>query len=453
MMRYIKYIGFTSLVAGSLLISGCEEELDLSPTDKLPAENVLNTGANVEKVLLGAYDALSGGDLFGGNTMRDSELLGSDGELQFSGTFGAPSEIWRKEMTTTNREATERWFSSYFVINSANIVFDNLDLIDEENQERVQGEALFLRGLAYFELAKFYGKPYSAGNTTQNLAVPLVTEPIYEFSDIVYPERATVEAVYAQAIADLQQAEALLPPSNGVYANQVAAAAVLSRIYLQMQDYENARDAANRGLEYAEGVFSLVPVYANAFNNTTNSTEDVFAIQVTTQDGANNMQLFFAPAQFGGRGDIEIQDRHLSQYEEGDERLDLFYADPSTGEIRTGKWVDQFANVIVIRLAELYLTRAEANARLGTAVGATPAEDLNLIRTRVGLAPIEAPTVDDIIRERFLELAFEGHRIHDLKRLQLSADGFAYDANELVFPIPQREIDANENLQQNEGYF
>ena len=76
-----------------------------------------------------------------------------------------------------------------------------------------------------------------------------------------------------------------------------------------------------------------------------------------------------------------------------------------------------------------------------------------MIRKRAGLDPIESPTVDDIIRERFLELAFEGHRIHDLKRLQMSADGFAFDAPELVFPIPQREIDANESLTQNEGYF
>lgn len=452
-MKYIKYIGIASLLASSLLIGGCTEELDLSPTDKLPAEAVLTSGANVEKVLLGAYDALSTGSLFGGNTLRDSELLGSDGELQFSGTFGAPSEIWRKELTTTNGDVAQRWIRSYFLINSVNIVLDKIDLIDEANQERVRGEALFLRGLAYFELAKYFGKPYSAGNTATNLAVPIITEPTYEFSDIEYPERATVEAVYTQALNDLQQAEELLPAANGIYANKVAAATILSRIYLQMQNYEKARDAANRGLEYAEGVFSLVPVYANAFNNTTNTVEDVLAIQVTTQDGANNMQLFFAPAQFGGRGDIEIQNRHLEQYEEGDKRLELFYADPSTGETRTGKWVDQFANVTLIRLAELYLTRAEANARLGTEVGATPAEDLNRIRKRAGLDPIESPTVDDIIRERFLELAFEGHRIHDLKRLQMSADGFAFDAPELVFPIPQREIDANESLTQNEGYF
>ena len=452
-MKFIKHIGYTSLILSSLVVGGCTDELDLSPTDKLPAEAALSTGANIEKVLLGAYDALSDSDLFGGNALRDSELLGSDGDLQFSGTFGAPSEIWRKELTTTNRDVAQRWISSYFLINSTNIILDKIELVDEAQQDRVRGEALFLRGLAYFELAKYFGKPYSAGNTSTNLAVPIITEPTYAFSDIVYPERATVEAVYAQAVSDLQQAEELLPAINGIYANKVAAATVLSRAYLQMEDYVSARDAANRGIEYATGKFRLVSDYANAFNNTTNSAEDVFALQVTTQDGSNNMQLFFAPSQFGGRGDIEIQNQHLGQYEEGDERLALFYQDPSTGEIRTGKFVDQFANVTLIRLAELYLTRAEANARLGTEVGATPAEDLNLIRTRVGLEPIENPTVQDIIRERFLELAFEGQRIHDFKRLKMSADGFAYDAPELVFPIPQREIDANEKLTQNEGYF
>ncbi|WP_224999896.1 RagB/SusD family nutrient uptake outer membrane protein [Cesiribacter sp. SM1] len=452
-MKYIKYIGFTSLIAGSLLVGSCTDELDLSPTDKLPAESALNTGENIERILLGAYDALSDGDLFGGNALRDSELLGSDGDLQFSGTYGEPAEVWRKELVTSNSDVAERWYSSYYVINATNIVLDNLELVDEEEQGRVQGEALFLRGLAYFELVKYFGKPYSAGNTTTNLAVPIITEPTYEFGDITYPERQTVEAVYARVLEDLQQAEDLLPTSNGVYANKTAAAAILSRAYLQMLNYEGARDAANRGLAYAQGVFSLVPVYENAFNNTTNSSEDVLSTQVTTQDGVNNMQLFFASTRFGGRGDIEIQNQHLSEYEEGDERLALFYSDPVTGESRTGKWVDQYANVNLIRLAELYLTRAEANARLGTEVGASPADDVNLIRERAGLDPIDNPTVDDIVRERFLELAFEGQRVHDMKRLQWDIDGFEYDAFELIFPIPQREIDANESLRQNEGYF
>ena len=102
----------------------------------------------------------------------------------------------------------------------------------------------------------------------------------------------------------------------------------------------------------------------------------------------------------------------------------------------------------------MYLTRAECNFRLGTNIGATPAEDINdVIRDRVGQAAIPV-TLDNILLERRLELAHEGQRIHDVKRLKGSIDGFAYDANKLVFPIPIREINAvgPDILKQNDGY-
>jgi len=107
-----------------------------------------------------------------------------------------------------------------------------------------------------------------------------------------------------------------------------------------------------------------------------------------------------------------------------------------------------------VRLAEMYLTRAEANLRTGASVGATPASDLNLVRARAGLSPLPAATltVAAILRDRNLELAFEGHRIHDLKCTRSDVAGLAFSSPKLVFPIPQREMDANTNLVQNPGY-
>ena len=118
----------------------------------------------------------------------------------------------------------------------------------------------------------------------------------------------------------------------------------------------------------------------------------------------------------------------------------------------TGKFNDQFANISVIRLAEMYLIRAEANERLDTEEGASPLEDINLLRNRVGLDDLEEVDLDYILEERRRELAFEGFRIHDIKRLEGSIGNFNYDADELVFPIPAREIVANPNLSQNPGY-
>jgi starch-binding outer membrane protein, SusD/RagB family len=110
------------------------------------------------------------------------------------------------------------------------------------------------------------------------------------------------------------------------------------------------------------------------------------------------------------------------------------------------------ATSILSRLAEMYLTRAEANFRLGTAVGATPEDDVNLIRERVNLDPIVGITLDQILLERHLELAFEGHLLHDLKRTQSDIGGVPFNDPSLIYPIPQRERIINPDLQQNAGY-
>jgi tetratricopeptide (TPR) repeat protein len=466
-----KYIS-VSLLGTFLSLGACDDRLEIEPAQAVRDELVLDTDARVKAVLIGAYDILSDGDLFGGGIQMNSELLAADEELIFSGTYGDPSQIWRKEITTTNADVADFWTDSYDAINVVNNVLSALEVVNEGDRERVEGEAKFIRGLLYFELVKFFGKPYSAGNAGTKLGVPLVLSPTTELDETINVKRSTVEETYAQAIADLKDAEALLPVTNGIFANKVAAAGILSRVYLQQQDYEEARDAADRGIEYADGPFDLVFDIQNVFNQTQNTTEDLFAIQVSTQDGANSMVTFFATKSLGGRADIEIQGSHFLKYEEGDQRAvdldsiphiddinsvndfddELFYQDDEG--VRTAKWFNQFANVQVLRLAELYLTRAEANERLGTEVGATPAEDLNRIRTRAGLEPIEAPTLEDIISERFIELAFEGQKIHDIKRLEMEVDGFEYDADLLVYPIPQREINANPALQgqQNPGY-
>jgi hypothetical protein len=78
--------------------------------------------------------------------------------------------------------------------------------------------------------------------------------------------------------------------------------------------------------------------------------------------------------------------------------------------------------------------------------------DVNTIRARAGLAPLAAVTLNDITRERYLELAFEGHNLHEAKRLQTSVGSFAWNSPKLIMPIPQREMDVNKQLVQNEGY-
>ena len=115
------------------------------------------------------------------------------------------------------------------------------------------------------------------------------------------------------------------------------------------------------------------------------------------------------------------------------------------------KWGDGNLNVQVVRLTEMLLTRAEANFEEGTSIGAAPLADINVIRERAGLDPLTTVTLDDIREERTKELAFEGFKVHDLRRWQLPIAGIAFDADELVLPIPERETEVYD-IPQNPGY-
>ncbi len=446
-----KYISI--VLALGVIFTSCDKKLDIFPEDSVADEIALTTDVNVKKVLNGAYDAISSSSLYGGDLFLYSELMAANGEIRWEGTFNQPREIWLKSMLTTNSYIRDSWLNAYRAINICNNVIGAVNVVNTADQNRVKGEALFMRGAMYFELVKFFAKPYSAGSVTSNPGVPLILTPTRGIDQSSFVARNTVEQVYTQILADLTEAENLLPNTNSVYATKPAASAMLSRVYLQMEKYPEARDAANRAITVAvANGKSLVSPYSAVFNNSSNIAEYLFAIQVSAQDGSNDMHLFWSVPEFGGRdGDVSIQASHLALYEATDDRLDLFYT--GAGDTRSGKWQQQYKNLPVIRLAELYLTRAEANFRASTTVGATPLADVNRIRNRAGLTSLGAVVLADILKERKLELAHEGQALHDLKRLKQSADGFAYNADKMVLPVPQREVDASGGvIVQNSGY-
>jgi hypothetical protein len=442
--------------AGSLLLlSGCAGQLDVKPLNTIDASSAVATSGDVEALLVGAYDALGDADVYGGNLLRDADLLGDNGEIFFDGTFVAPDEIFRKSLLVNNNQAEATWLDSYRAINVVNNVLANLDVVTDANRDRVEGEAKFIRGTLYFELVRMYAKAWTDGTPSANPGVPLVLSPTTEITEEAKVSRNTVAEVYAQVIKDLTEAEAKLPATNGFFATKGAAGAILSRVYLMQQRYPEAANAATRVI--ASNRYSLLNT-ADVFDlrenqNGINTPEDIFGMQVTSQDGVNSTNTFYGAAEYGGRGDILIENAHLALYEAGDNRAELFYQ-AQNGEIYTAKWINQYGNVKIVRLAEMYLTRAEANFRNNSSIGAAPATDLNLIRVRAGLAPIPAAalTLPAIMRERRLELAFEGHLIHDIKRTRGTVGALSFDSPKLIFPVPRREIDANSNLVQNVGY-
>jgi tetratricopeptide (TPR) repeat protein len=382
--------------------------------------------------------------------------MASGGELNWVGTFPDPRQIWGKTIQVNNTYVAATYSQAYRIIFNANNILANIGIVAAADKAKVTAEAKFQRALAYFELIKYFGeKPYFAGSPTSLKGVPLITAPGPTAPQDAFYQlpRASVEAVYQQIIADITAAETDLPAKNGFYANKASASLALARVYLQQDKFAEARDAANRCITTATAnSFSLVSSYENAFNNSTNTTEDLFAIQVTDQAGTNSCFTFFSTDTYGARdGDIEVTGTHYSKYSAGDLRRNLFFFE--YGEWRCGKWRDVYKNVKVMRLAEAYLTRAECNRRLGTVIGATPDADLNVTRSRAGLTPaIVGATLQQILDERELELAFEGQGLWDAKRLRLTVDGKPWNDNKMTFPIPLRERNVNPGLDQNPGY-
>ncbi|ASU34079.1 RagB/SusD family nutrient uptake outer membrane protein [Mucilaginibacter xinganensis] len=459
-MRKLNHI-YIGAISTLLLLAACNKQLDLKPHQSIEQSQAILTAQDVQSTLVGAYNRMGLSDLYGGGVFLYPDLMATQTVFSWHGTYQGLTQMTNQAIPVDNSFVNSTWLDAYEVINQANNVLANLDKVAADNKDRTEGEASFLRGLVYFDMARIFGKAWNDGDPATNLAVPIVLTPTTVISQSSYVTRSTVSQVYQQAITDLKTAETKLPESNSYFANKYSAAAILARLYLQQGNYVEAAAEATTVIE--SGQFTLNKNYADEFpfpNQTAvhidNTAEDIFAIQVTDQQGVNALNTYYASKTYGGRGDIHVNDSFLGDFEAGDDRANLIqYDDPAdnTTTLRNHKFDNLDGNVHVIRLAELYLIRAEANLRLSTATGDTPLNDINVIRTRAKLSPLLTVTIDQILTERVHELYFEGgFFFHDGKRTAQKIGALPFNSDKLVFPIPKQEINANSKLVQNPGY-
>lgn len=437
------------LITAIFIDTACNKKLEVAPQQYISPDQIKSEG-DVQALLGGAYKLMQNASAFGEEYIFVADLLAAQDQVTFVGTFTSYKDLLRKLQDKTIVEAADIWENSYNLINLCNVILDKADIITNDNDKKaVIAKAKLFRGIAYFELTNFFGLPYSKGNASTNLAVPLRLDPVYNYDpNKDMPSRATVQEVYDQAISDLTDAS-----NEGDY----AATAFLSRVYLQTKNYMEAAKMADQVI--SSGEFSLIS-YDKAFNNDGFSPEDIFGILQSSQSnsgtGNSGLTTFYA-SQPAGRGDAQIVSTFFSHFTSSDVRRNFWYNGYSISGFSgkyTNKWMTFYKSVPVVRLAEMYLTRGEANLRKGGSPigGVDPLDDINMIRNRAQAVPLAAVSGDDFIEERFRELAFEGDRLWTLKRLQLNIDGLPYDNDKLVLPIPQREIDVNSNLVQNPGY-
>lgn len=458
MKSYKRYIAPFLLAVSIAGLPACNKKLDVAPGSYITPDQVKDE-SDVSAELLGAYANLQHYNAYGERAILIPDLLANEGELSFAGTFLPYRQIEAKSQLKTSGIADGIWQRGYQVVNNVNIVVGNIGLVSADNKGTIEGEARFIRGLMYFSLCNLYGKPYSAGAVTTNLAVPLILDPIIAQADLPkgLQARATVDAVHKQVVADLTFAAENLPESNSNgRATKYAAFAILSRVYMAEGLYDKAAVAADEALKSTS--LALVSSFDKVFNNGLNSAEDIFAIQQTNQSNAgtsdNGLQTFYGARALGGRGDIVVDLTKLP-YGAVDDRKNFSYQgrgiNVKSGSYTT-KWKEQYKVYTVVRVGEMLLTRAESNLRAGTAVGANPLDDVNAVRTRSHATPLVVVTPDVVVAERLRELAFEGDKLWTYKRLKKNVGTLTYTDNMLVLPIPQRETDVNSKLAQNPGY-
>lgn len=464
----LKQLAIVLIAAGSLT-TACSKVLDVQPQQSIDAATAIQTSEDVNQLVIGSYALMGTGSLYGTNLLLLPELLAGDRfsaaasparYITWQGTFQGQRQAYQKTMTRDNSESARTWIAAYRTINNANLVLQNLDKVtDQAQRDQLEGEALLIRGALHFELVRLFALPWGAvaGNTQPGVVIQTTATNNKEQASQAKP-RNTVAEVYAAVLTDMNAAAAKLPASNGNRFNRFTAQAFLSRVYLQQGNFAAARDAANAVI--LSGQYRLNASVAAVFSNR-NTAESVFEIQQNEQNNAgqsnDGMATFYASIPGIGRGDARVPANFPTLYPAGDLRAtEWYYAGRAARPgVYSGKWKSFFQNLPVIRIAEMYLTRAECNLRLGTAVGATPAQDLATIRNQVrtnSVAPA-TPTLQDVLNERLLELAYEGHRIHDIRRQQGTVGALPWNAPTLVMPIPAREVDATQGVvTQNPGY-
>lgn len=442
-----------------LILGACNKQLNQQPYQQIQQSQAIQTAADVQITLVGAYNRAGLSDVYGGGAYLYPDLMATQTVINWQGTYQGLTQLVGQTIPNDNGFINGLWAGAYQVINQANNVLANIKKVAPADSSRTAGEARFLRGMVYFDLVRLFGRSWNDGDPTKNLGVPIVLTPTVNINSGSYVVRATVAQGYQQSITDLTIAENELPLKNNFYASSYAASALLARLYLQKGDFANAASEATKVI--SSGIYSLNANYTDEFPypggiavHVDNTPEDIFAFQVTNQLGNNYLHTFYGSADFAGRGDIVVQDTFAHEFETGDTRLNIYIHD-SGNILRCDKFDNNYGNVHIVRLAELYLIRAESNLQLsaGSAIGDLPLNDINIIRKRAGISPLLVATVANVLTERRHELTFEGGLFfHDAKRLGQNITPLSYSSPKLVFPIPLQDINANPKLIQNPGY-
>ncbi|MFT3737762.1 MAG: RagB/SusD family nutrient uptake outer membrane protein [Breznakibacter sp.] len=442
---------FKSVLLGVLIIvpwfHGCDV-LDVESEDSIPASEAFKDKKGIEKGILGSYDAMQSLSYYGRSFSILPDLSSDDLLHPDEATSTDYAEVANNAILPENSSVEGIWNAIYNTVNTANSVVVKVpemsDMTDDEKSKAL-GELYFIRALCHFNLVNLFG------------AVPIKTEPTVGTSQLDVA-RDSVADVYEQIIDDLTFAEQHLSvsASTKTRATVYAATALLARVYLYNKQYDLAYEKANEVIVL--GGYTLLPSVAAVFADD-GSAETIFEIDFTSDD-RNRVAEYNLPKTLNGRYEVAPTESLAGVFENGDTRSEASVA-MDGANVYANKYIDLKTgadNVVVLRLSEMYLIRAEALARSENPVVKDIQDDVNAVRNRSGLGDTPASTVagliDAIARERRVELAFEGHRWFDLVRTGKAVGTISglTDKRMTLYPIPSSEVLTNKLMKQNPGY-
>jgi hypothetical protein len=432
------------------LVSGCKKVLDTESELYIDQSQSIVDKRSAQAALVGAYNSLSQNN-YHGNTYRYVTNLLSD-NIKWVGNTPTNREFDVYSVFATNTRVQELWSAIYKTINIANNIIDKVPFVndatlDQAERNKERGEAFFLRALSYFDLVRLWGN------------VPLVSRATQTPEDAKDIGNSTPTQIYQFIGRDLDSAETLLPAAiNRNRATRYTAKALKARLYLYEKNWAKADEFATQVINDSVD-FKLIKPYSQ-FYAAKNSTESIFEIDYTINNKNSYATNWFQNPTTGGKKEFLPTDDFVVLIKDpaiGGSRSALIF---TTGGITYGNMNFHIATgedqSYVLRLAEIYLIRAEARAELNKLDDGL--NDLNVIRNRANVPSIASVTsrdelIDKILLERRLELAYESQRWFDLIRKDKAQAVLGInDVNKLLLPIPRQEILVNSNLKQNPGY-
>jgi len=411
------------LVVFSIIFFACEKmELVFPPDNQILAEEALETTEDMQMFLNSCYDVLA--NTYNGTcqniaTLQADNIESPNANLDYLEVFNRNTIFFNGTIGSYYKEPYIAIYRSNFLIESIDLISD----ITEVEKRRMLAEARFIRALCHLDLVRLFAHPYgyTPDNSHPGIIIKTTTNPDPK-------PRNTVKEVYDFMTSELEEIFTLLPENNGGYASYYAARALLAKIYFQMNELQLSLEHTN---VVVDGPFIMDndSLFLDRFGNNA-STESIFSI-VSTSNFDNRSGQFTSNyrsdinANPTFRASEELYSQAISFGSDEDLRSAWFELKNVGSEnqfVAINKFNKEYFNIPLLHLTEMYLNRAEINARTGNIPAAVA--DINIIRSRayktaaylVDESIEEENLIEIIENERRLELCFEGDRIHYLRR-------------------------------------